>query len=305
MMNYQKIKQFLPVLSCGILALAALRSCKPIDLLNLIIPRKGYSVLYDIPYGDYSRQTLDIYLPDTPDSSHSTIVFFYGGSWQSGDKNQYRFVGQAFASQGFIVVIVNYRLYPEVYFPVFIKDGAKAIQWVHSNIQQYGGSNQHVFLAGHSAGAHIASLLATDESYLLAQGGNFSWIKGVIGIAGPYDFLPLTDSNLKTLFSQVPAEETQPIHFVKANLPVFLLVTGDHDQRVLPRNTVNFAKKLRLYHVQVSEIIYPDIGHISIILSLAAGFRYKTSLLKDITEFVKTTTMMQGSPENSEPLKNQ
>lgn len=271
-----------------LIALPGLCSCSVVDILNATISHRGYSVYYNIAYGTNPRERLDIYVPDKLVSPHTTIIYFYGGSWQFGDKNMYRFLGQAFASKGFITVVVNYRLYPEVYFPTFIEDGAKAVRWVHMNIQKYKGDPKHVFLAGHSAGAHIAALLVTDSHYLKEQGGTVSWINGMIGIAGPYDFLPFTDPKIKALFSKVKDSETQPINYVTRGLPPFLLVSGDKDKEVFLKNTINFANRLRNFKVPVTEIIYPGIGHIGIILSLASGFRYKTPLLEDITSFIES-----------------
>ena len=278
----KKISVFIIIL----MTLFGLYHCKLVDVFNATITHKGYFVYYDIAYGGNPRQKLDIYVPDKLASPPTTLVYFYGGSWQFGDKSMYRFLGQAFASKGFITVVVNYRLYPEVHFPAFIDDGAKAVAWVHRNTQKYGGNSAHVFLVGHSAGAHIAALLMTDGHYLKAQGGDVSWIKGMIGIAGPYDFLPFTDPKIIALFSKVRAYNTQPINYVKSGLPPFLLVSGDKDKKVRPKNTINFANRLRSFKVSVTEIIYPGIGHIGIILSLASGFRYKTSLLEDITYFI-------------------
>jgi acetyl esterase/lipase len=271
-----------------LVSVLGLCACKPIDVLNLTIPRKGYSVFYDLPYGNLPQQNLDIYVPNKLSIPHSTLIYFYGGSWQYGDKNMYRFIGQSFASKGFIVVVVNYRLFPEVYFPAFMQDGAKAIRWVHNNINRYGGDKEHVFLAGHSAGAQIATLLITDNSYLKAEGGNSYWIKGIIGISGPYDFLPFTDPKVKMLFSKVDDAKTQPINFVTPGLPPFFLATGDNDTTVFPKNTINFANKLREAAVPVKEIIYPKLGHIGIILSLAPIFHYKSPLREDITEFINS-----------------
>lgn len=271
-----------------LIALLTLNGCKPVNILNATISRKGYSVYENITYGTNLRQKLDIYVPNKLPASPTTLIYFYGGSWQFGDKNMYRFLGQAFASKGFITVVVNYRLYPEVYFPTFMEDGAQAVHWVHRNIQKYGGDAKHVFLVGHSAGAHIAALLVTDETYLQAQGGTVSWIKGMIGIAGPYDFLPFTDPKVKALFSKINDSQTQPINFVKNGLPPFLLVSGDNDKQVYPKNTINLANRLRQFKVPVTEIIYPRIGHIEIILSLASGFRYKAPLLEDIAHFVES-----------------
>lgn len=273
---------------CLLIVALGLFACSPATILNATISRKGYSVFYNIAYGPSPREKLDIYVPDELSSPYTTLIYFYGGSWQSGDKSSYRFVGQAFASKGFITVIVNYRLYPEVYFPAFINDGAKAVRWVHMNIQKYGGSPNYLFLVGHSAGAHIATLLATDEHYLLNQNGNASWIKGVIGIAGPYDFLPLTDPKIKALFSKSSDFMTQPINYVKRDLPPFLVVSGDEDKQVLPKNTINFSYRLQIFKVPVTKIIYPGLGHIGIILSLASGFRNKAPLLEDITHFINS-----------------
>jgi acetyl esterase/lipase len=221
----KKISVFVMLL----ILLFGLYNYKLVDILNATITHKGYFVHYDIPYGDNSRQKLDIYVPDKLSSPPTTLIYFYGGSWQFGDKNMYRFVGQAFASKGFITVIVNYRLYPDVYFPAFVNDGAKAVAWVHRNIEKYRGNPARVFLTGHSAGAHIAALLMTDDDYLKAEGADISWIKGMIGIAGPYDFLPFTDPKIKALFSKARDSDTQPINYVKSGLPPFFLVTGDKD----------------------------------------------------------------------------
>lgn len=276
-------------------ALLAYKYFKPVDILNLAIPHKGYTVYYDKAYGRDQRQRLDIYVPDKLSSPATTLIYFYGGSWQVGDKNMYRFLGQAFASKGFITVVVNYRMYPDVYFPSFMQDGAKAVRWVHDNIQKYKGDNNHMFLVGHSAGAHIAALLTTNEDYIKAEDGKTSWIKGVIGLAGPYDFLPFTDPKIKALFSKEDNFKTQPIHYVKPGLPPFFLATGDEDTTVRPKNTVNLAKRLRESNVAVTEIIYPHVAHIGIILSLASGFRFKAPLLEDITRFIKTENQQKPS----------
>ncbi len=279
-------------------ALIAVTRFKAVDLLNLFIPRQGYTVFSDISYGPVPRQKLDVYVPKTLEAHHSAIVFFYGGSWQSGNKEMYQFVGQALASKGFVTIVVDYRLYPQIYFPEFINDGAKALVWAHKNGKHYGADPEHIFLAGHSAGAHIASLLATDKHYLQAQKADVSWIKGVIGIAGPYDFLPFTDPKIKALFSKVDDAETQPINFVTKNIPPFLLATGADDEKVLPKNTLNLVAKLQHFNIPVIKIIYPKIGHIGIILSLAAGFRYKTTLLEDITAFIEQVNAETELSEN-------
>jgi len=266
--------------------ISVLSACSGTDLLNAIVPHSGYSLYSNVNYGIQPRQSLDIYVPDKIASSHPTLLFFYGGSWQYGNKEEYRFVGQALASQGFITVIADYRLYPRVYFPEFMDDTAKALVWVHEHIRSYGGNPDNIFLVGHSAGAFNVVMLTLNHSYLQRAGGELSWIRGTIGISGPYDFLPFTDQNVKDLFSKVSDADTQPVNFVTAGLPPMLLLTGNADTKVYPKNAIHLYDKLRRYNDPAQLIIYPNIGHIGIIVSLAYGFRWKSALLEDITRFV-------------------
>jgi acetyl esterase/lipase len=225
-------------------------------------------------------------VPNQLSKQAPVIVFFYGGSWQSGKKEDYLFAGQAFASKGYVAVIADYRVYPQVYFPAFLEDGAQAFAWVHKHIGEYSGDADELFLAGHSAGGYIAVMLAADTSYFHAAGADEKWIKGVIGIAGPYDFLPFTDPKIIALFSTAEGPKTQPINFVHAGMPPVFLATGDADTTVLPRNTHHLADRLIANYDSVEKHVYPGVAHIGIALSLANGFRYKTSLLEDISHFV-------------------
>jgi acetyl esterase/lipase len=267
--------------------LIALCGCSGVDILNFTIPRTGYTVHRDIAYGDNPRQKLDVYVPDKPAPGHPVIVFFYGGRWEMGTKGDYRFAGQAFASKGLTTVIADHRLYPEVYFPSFMEDGAKAFMWTHDHIREYGGNPEHLFLSGHSSGGYIAVMLTLNEHYLKEAGGRSAWIKGTIGIAGAYDFLPLTDADLKAIFSKYPAPDTQPIHYARAGLPPMLLLTGDQDTDVLPRNARNLTAKLQALGDPVTLRVYPGTAHIGIMLSLANGFRNKAPTLEDITMFIQ------------------
>jgi acetyl esterase/lipase len=267
-----------------------LAGCSGADLLNLAIPNDGYQVFKDIAYGPVAKQKLDIYVPEHPAAGHPVIVFYYGGAWQMGSKDTYKFVGQAFASKGYITVIADYRVFPEVYFPVFMDDVASAFVWAHANIAHYGGNTANMFVAGHSAGAYNAVLLTLDKEYLKKAKGKASWIKAAVGIAGPYDFLPLTDPKLIELFSKRKAASTQPINFVQKGEPPMLLLHGDEDQDVWTRNTFNLAAKLRQFDDPVTVHIYPDVAHIGIVLALADGFRSKAPVLEDIATFLDGQT---------------
>ena len=215
------------------------------------------------------------------------VLFFYGGSWQWGDKDDYLFLGQALASRGYVVAIANYRLYPEVYYPEFVLDSGRALAWVHQHIAGYGGNPSQLFVAGHSAGAFNAVMLSLNEPLLKKSGAKREWIKGVIGLAGPYDFLPLTDPDIKAVFSKVPARDTQPVNFVHGTLPPFFLATGTDDDTVLPRNSTALAAKLRENHTKVTLRTYDSVAHIGIVLSLARGFRGKAPLLDDLDAFMQ------------------
>lgn len=266
--------------------LATIAACSAKTLLNLSVPRDGYRVAYDVAYGKDARQKMDIYIPAKPKKDAPVVLFFYGGSWQFGSKDDYRFLGQALTSRGITVAVADYRLYPEVYFPAFVEDGAEALAFLHKNAANYGANPERIYLAGHSAGAYIAVMLTVNDAYLPKAGAQKEWIKGTIGIAGPYDFLPLTDKKLIDLFSTASPALTQPITFILEKQPPMLLVTGADDEDVGPHNTRNVAEKLEALQSPVTTHYYKDTGHIGIILSLARGFRGRTPLLDDIDAFV-------------------
>ncbi|MDX2073404.1 MAG: alpha/beta hydrolase [Alphaproteobacteria bacterium] len=268
----------------GMLALSA---CAQADILNAIIPTGGMEIHKDIAYGDLPRQTLDVYTPKKLETTAPVVIFFHGGAWKMGNKDLYLFVAEALTSRGYVVVIPNYRLYPDAYFPAFMDDAAQAFAWTRKNIAQHKGQPENIFLSGHSAGAHMAVLMTVDERYLKKAGMVRSMIRGTIGIAGPYDFLPMTDPDVIGVFSKRPEKESQPINYVGKDMPPMLLVHGDTDDEVLLKNTVNMTDALRVKGNEVEMNVYPKIGHIVIILSIAKGFREKTPLLDQIDAFIR------------------
>lgn len=269
------------------LALLALTgACSPVPVLNLLVPRSGYSVQTDLAYGSDPRQKLDIYVPDGLSAPAPIMLFFYGGTWQGGTKNLYRALGQAFATKGVIVAVADYRVYPQVKYPEFLKDGAMALRFVHDHAAQYGGDAGRIFVSGHSAGAYIAVMLASDPEYLANVHGDFGWARGVIGIAGPYDFLPLHRKDLIAIFGGANRGETQPISYIDGKRPPMLLAAGSDDSTVEPANTTRMAARLEQFGSEVETKIYPGVGHIGIVLSLAPGFRGRTTLREDILRFI-------------------
>lgn len=283
---FKKLGIFLLLLCSAVVAVA---SAKAISLLNLSIPTTGYSVTKDIAYGVDPRQRLDIYTPNIQDPKKTVLLFFYGGSWQWGSKNDYLFIGQTFAAQGYTTIIADYRLYPQVSFPAFIHDAADAFVWTHKNIATYGGNPDRIFIAGHSAGGYLALMLAANQDYLHAAGGKDDWIKGAIGLAGPYDFLPLTDPDIIALFSTASqATDTQPITFARPNMPPTLLLTGLDDETVYPKNSINLAAKMQDLQNDVTLRQYPDVNHYTIALSLAHRFYGYSPAVTDITQFINS-----------------
>ena len=265
---------------------AIVGGCSSADLVNALTPRDDFRLVADLPYGDEPRQKLDLYLPLAEGGPKPVVLFFYGGNWSSGDKAEYLFLGQALASRGFVVAIADYRIYPEVKYPAFLADCAAAARWTFANIGKYGGDPARVSLMGHSAGAYNAMMLALDPEWL---GPDRAKIKSVVGLAGPYDFLPLTDPELKIIFS--PANDdlmrTQPITYADGTAPPLLLVTGRLDQTVSPGNVTRLAARLAAKGAKNVEIErYTLLGHITLIGSFARPLRFVTPVLGDVTSFL-------------------
>jgi acetyl esterase/lipase len=257
--------------------------CSPADLVNALAGH-DFHLVGDLPYGTDARQKLDLYVPEAAPGPLPVVVFFYGGNWQTGSKAEYLFVGAALAARGFLVVVPDYRLYPEVRYPDFIADGAAAVRWTLDHIAAYGGDPTHVSLMGHSAGAYIALMLALDPEWL---GPARARIKSAVGLAGPYDFLPLTDPALKLIFATSPdLALTQPITYADGTAPPVLLVAGRRDTTVLPANTTYLAERIRAHGGRVKTIYYSLLSHITLIGALGEPLRLVTPVLGDVTRFL-------------------
>ena len=213
---------------------------------------------------------MDIYQPPQTTRPSAVLVFFYGGRWQSGSREQYAFVGRQLAAQGVLVMVPDYRLFPEVRFPEFVEDAAAIAAWVKRHAADYGGDPQRIFLSGHSAGAHMVALLGTDARYLAAEALKPTDFAGVIGLAGPYDFLPLTDDDLVEIFSSDSEQQrlSQPVNFADGDEPPFLLLHGAGDLLVWPRNSQHLKARLEAAGSPVQYNEYRGIGHIRILASL-------------------------------------
>jgi acetyl esterase/lipase len=271
------------------LAAFGFTAASPLTLFDAIGPRDagGRLAVRDQAFGEGQRRRLDVYVPTVAAERAPVLVFFYGGSWQSGSKDDYAFVGHALAAQGFVTVLPDYRLFPETAFPGFLEDGAAALAWVRDNIAAYGGDPRRIVLAGHSAGAYNAVMLGLDPRYLNAAGVDPKAIKAVAGLSGPYDFLPLDQDTTIKVFGKAPdLPLTQPTTFAGPLSPPTFLATGDADTVVKPRHTVSLAAKLRAAHVPVQERVYAGLDHKDTLLALSVTFRSKAPELAEMASFL-------------------
>jgi len=262
-----------------------LPGCSAARLAEALTPREGYSVRRDLSYGPLPRHRLDLYLPEGMRPDAPLVTFLHGGSWRTGSKDIYGFVAEAFASRGAATAVPNYRLFPEVRFPAFVEDAALAMAWLDA---APGLPRGRRVLAGHSAGAHIAMLATLDPRYRAATGARMP--DGVVGIAGPYDFLPLRPGGfLAPVFGGTDRQETQPIAYADRPGPPLLLQHGLGDRIVQPAQSERFAARRRAAGHPVQLVTYGDVGHIDIIGALAAPIRpVGPRVLGDIMEFVAT-----------------
>jgi acetyl esterase/lipase len=242
----------------------------------------------DIPYADGDSKRLDIYRPENQTGPAPVVMFIYGGGWAAGEKSEYEFVGRAFAANGYIAVVPNYRKFPEVKYPDFLYDNAQAVKWIEDNIANYGGDKSRFFITGHSAGAYNAVMLAVDGEYLREFGVTMP-IKGVAGISGPYNFYPFEYEEVRRTFGAAPNPEgTQPINLVTANTPPMMLISGTSDPIVRVQNTEAFAEKLRASSIWVTEKYYDGFGHMEPVIALGAMWRWRAPVLADTLQFFQT-----------------
>ncbi|WP_454674496.1 alpha/beta hydrolase [Achromobacter pestifer] len=275
----------LAVLACVlVLALAA---CSPLTVLNGAVPDHASRIVPDVAYGEGGRRLLDIYAPPGVDKP-PVVVFFYGGSWRNGSRADYKFVGDALASRGIMAVIADYRLYPAVSYPDFVEDSARAVAWTLQHIAEYGGDPARVYVAGHSAGGYNAAMVALDARWLARFGASPAMLRGWIGMAGPYDFLPIVARDVKPVF-HFPGTppDSQPIAHVSAAAPPTLLMAGLDDTTVDPhRNAEALAAALQAAHVPVTLVLYDRLGHAMLAGALARPLRWRAPVLDDLAAFV-------------------
>ena len=283
-----KFRQTKPMLVLVFLLLLSGCISSKLFVINTLANLQDFTRIDDIAYGEHDLNQLSLYLPTQKKAPIATVVFFYGGCWGGCilfEKESYAFVAQALTAHGYAVVIPDYRHYPEVKFAEMIDDTKHAVEWVKTHISEYGGDSHKIFLMGHSAGAHLAAMLTINENYL--PPATYHSIKGFIGLAGPYDFLPFTEAYQSVVFG--PKENypaSQPINFVKGTEPPLLLLSGQNDETVKPRNTRRLFQKVRQVGGCAETHEYPEMGHADVLGALALPLQNQEPVLTDIIRFL-------------------
>jgi acetyl esterase/lipase len=279
-----------------------LAGCSRLGAFNAVLSDEGGTELAggSIAYADGPRARLDIYRPSrNGDGAARPVIFFvYGGSWSSGSRRDYAFVGRAFAARGYVTVIADYRLVPAVRYPAFLEDGAAALAWTHTNIASYGGNPDLIFAAGHSAGAYNAVMLAMEPRLLAAAGSDRAVIRATAGLSGPYDFLPLDSRSTRNAFGEAQdLAATQPVNLPTAGVAPMLLATGDADTLVEPRHTRALAAHLEAGGRTVTTRIYEGLSHADTLLAISQPLRGRAPVLEDMDGFFRSVAPFTTSPD--------
>jgi len=256
-------------------------------------------VARDVPYAPGPRHSLDVYFPKGASRGRPTLVFFYGGGWDSGSKADYAWAGRALAGQGYVTVVPDYGIYPKTVWPGFLRDSAEAVRWAHDHAGDYGGDPAKLVVMGHSAGAYNAVEMAVDRRWLTSVGLDPDRdILAVVGLSGPYDFLPLHSTELKTIFgSENQQRDAQPINHVDGRAAPMLLATGDRDTTVDPGNTDRMAARVRAAGGRVDVIHYPNLDHARTVGALARPLRWIAPVMHDVTAFITRQTTNAAKPD--------
>jgi len=214
------------------------------------------------------RHKLDLYVP-TGAKNYPVMIYIHGGAWKSGSKTLYIGLGRTFARHGIGVAVINYRLSPRVKHPGHIEDVAKAFAWVKANVAKHGGDPNNITVMGHSAGAHLAALLALDPTYLKAEKLEPNAIRGVVAVSGVYQIEPGGELTLPA-FGTDAAEcrKAAPMTHVKEKHPPFLIAYAENDYATFDKMAIELHAALVKARVSASLMKVDARNHISVIVSV-------------------------------------
>ncbi|MGI8872847.1 MAG: alpha/beta hydrolase [Egibacteraceae bacterium] len=281
------VRRLLLVLVLALTGLAT--GCSPRRAAESLLLRGHFEVTVGVPYGAADRQRLDVYRPRSAAGEAPVVVFLYGGRWQSGSRDDYRLLGDALTRRGLVAVVPDYRLYPDVLFPAWVEDAARAVAWTRAHAARFGGDPDRIFVVGHSAGAHTAALLALDPRHLAGAGVGTMDIAGYVSIAGPVH-IAWTDVDVQALMG--PREgwpATYPATHVRGGAPPLLLLHGSDDSTVSVENSRRLAARLEAEGGCPAVVVYPGIGHIGIIVALSVPRLGIAPVMDGLVRFIRTT----------------
>jgi acetyl esterase/lipase len=288
------LKQFFVIALLPFAALIGLAACAPVKVLNTVAEAgKASTEQEGVAYGPLARQQLDIYTPTAaaPTGGWPVVVFFYGGTWTSGERADYKFVGAALAARGVLTLVADYRLYPDVRYPDFLRDSAQALAWGLTEAKRLGGNPGRVFAMGHSAGGYNAAMLALDARWLAGSHHAPTELAGWIGLAGAYDFLPSELPDVQKVFMHPNyPPKAQPIELERPTLLPAFLAAPVNDKVVSPtRSTLALAAKLKAAGAPVTLKMYERPTHATLVGAFAAPLRWVAPVLEDVSAFIEAT----------------
>ncbi len=287
----------------ALLPIAALSACDARRAAEVVFVGSQFTRSAGIPYDTGARQRLDVYRPISTDPTpRPVLVFLYGGRWQSGARDEYRLAGDAITRRGYVAVIPDYRLAPPAHFPDWIDDAAHALRWVRDSIANYGGDTSRIFVVGHSAGAHTATVLNLDDRYLVRAGVQPETVKGYVALAGPVD-TAWTEPDVQALMG--PREgwpATYPAQLVSStHHQPLLFLHGAKDETVLPGNSVRLARRIRQFGGGACARIYPGLSHKSIVVAFMIPRLPIAPVLDDVLAFFRDPAHAPCSASDAAP----
>ena len=264
----------------------------------------GVERLPDLAYGAGARHRLDAYRPravrapcariEVPGDPEPTgrrarpvVVFLHGGNWTYFGKDDFRYVGHAFAERGVVAVVPSYRCYPDADVDDQLLDAARAVAWTRRHAHELGADPARVHVIGHSSGAHVAALLALDGRRLARVGGTREWLAGFVGLNGPYWFATDANPHMRRFFGAPERHaDALPVRFASAGAPRTLLVHGAADRMVRPRNSRELARRLARAGADVTLRLVPGDGHGTVLERWIRSRRQADPVLDTVAAFV-------------------
>ena len=273
----------------GLLVAVALVGCSQRsaqDTLNRVVSTGGLEVVQNVPYGPDVRNRMDVYSPQGA-ANAPMVLFVHGGSWEGGDKDGHKFVGESLARAGYITAVMSYRLAPQNRYPAFVQDTASALKVLRETAKTFGGNPDNVFVMGHSAGAYNAVEAVDNERWLREAGVPISAVRGVIGVAGPYSYDFRGMSTARAFPENATPDEVMPDRHVRPDAPPHLLLVAGSDHTVYPQNGEHMKAALERAGIPVTFTVLPGMGHITIIAAMTRFLTFLGPTRQDVIAFIE------------------